>query len=211
MKNKIMTIVEAVVIIALGIIIAVCGGGTALDIYFGIVAIVGGVALGVVAAYTLAKTKVLPFGSTFLSVALITVAIALFTGYLSFGILIVLVVYLILALGIALVLYGVYTLLGPKALVYAIVQIVVGVALAVLAIVFLAVPDFRTAFWIIVGILVAIYGALMLVSAFLPTKKSKQLDYQAQTKRRFNQPSFCYMESLIFLMTSLSTLISFLS
>lgn len=177
MKNKIMTIVEAVVIIALGIIIAVCGGGTALDIYFGIVAIVGGVALGVVAAYTLAKTKVLPFGSTFLSVALITVAIALFTGYLSFGILIVLVVYLILALGIALVLYGVYTLLGPKALVYAIVQIVVGVALAVLAIVFLAVPDFRTAFWIIVGILVAIYGALMLVSAFLPTKKSKQLDY----------------------------------
>ena len=173
MKNKIMTIVEAVVIIALGIIIAVCGGGTALDIYFGIVAIVGGVALGIVAAYTLAKTKVLPFGSTFLSVALITVAIALFTGYLSFGILIILVVYLILALGIALVLYGVYTLLGPKALVPAVIQIVVGVALAVLAIIFLAVPDFRTAFWIIVGILVAIYGALMLVTAFLPTKKSK--------------------------------------
>lgn len=173
MKNKIMNIVEAVVIIALGIIIAVCGGGTALDIYFGIVAIVGGVVLAAASVYSLAKTKVLPFGSTFLSVALITIAIALFASYLSFSILIILVVYLILALGIALVLYGVYTLLVNKALVSAVAQFVVGVALAVLAIVFLAVPDFRTAFWIIVGILVAIYGALMLVATFIPTKKSK--------------------------------------
>ena len=57
MKDKIMNIIEAIVIIALGIVIAVCGGGEALDIYFGIVAIVGGVALTAIAVYSLVKTK----------------------------------------------------------------------------------------------------------------------------------------------------------
>ena len=44
MKEKLLRIIEAIVIIALGVIIAVCGGGEALDLYFGIISLVGGVA-----------------------------------------------------------------------------------------------------------------------------------------------------------------------
>lgn len=172
-NNKIVNIIEAIVIIVLGIIIAICGGGTALDIYFGIVAIVGGVALGAIAIYSLAKTKVLPFGTTFLSIALITVAITLFVGALSFSVLIGLLVYIMLALGIALVIYGIYTAVALKGLVPGIAQIVIGAAIIVLTILFLTVAEFRTVFWIITGVLVAVYGVLMLISAFIPQKKAK--------------------------------------
>ena len=172
-NNKIVNIIEAIVIIVLGITIAVCGGGTALDIYFGIVAIVGGVALAAIAVYTLAKTKVLPVGTTFLSIALITVAITLFVGALSFGVLIGLLVYIMLALGITFVLYGIYTAVALKGLVPGIAQIVIGAAIIVLTILFLTVEDFRTVFWIITGVLVAVYGVLMLISTFIPQKKAK--------------------------------------
>ena len=171
--NKIVNIIEAIVIIVLGVIIAIFGGGTALDIYFGIVAIVGGVALGAIAVYTLAKTKVLPFGTTFLSIALITVAITLFVNALSFGVLIGLLVYIMLALGITLVLYGIYTAVALKGIIPGVAQIVIGAAIIVLTVLFLTVEDFRTVFWIITGILVAVYGVLMLISAFLPQKKAK--------------------------------------
>lgn len=173
MKEKLINIIEAIVIIVLGIIIAVCGGGAALDIYFGIVCIVGGVALAAIAVYTLGKTKVLPFGMTFLSVALITIAITLFIGQLSFSVLIWLIVYLMLALGIALVLYGIYTTAVLKNVIAGIAQIIVGAAIIVLTILFLTVEDFRTIFWIIAGILVAVYGVLMLISALVSKKKSK--------------------------------------
>ena len=171
--NKIVNIIEAIVIIVLGVIIAIFGGGTALDIYFGIVAIVGGVALAAIAVYTLAKTKDLQFGTTFLSIALITVAITLFVNALSFGVLIGLLVYIMLALGITLVLYGIYTAVALKGIIPGVAQIVIGAAIIVLTVLFLTVEDFRTVFWIITGILVAVYGVLMLISAFLPQKKAK--------------------------------------
>ena len=171
--NKIVNIIEAIVIIVLGVIIAIFGGGTALDIYFGIVAIVGGVALAAIAVYTLANTKVLPFGTTFLSIALITVAITLFVNALSFGVLIGLLVYIMLALGITLVLYGIYTAVALKGIIPGVAQIVIGAAIIVLTVLFLTVEDFRTVFWIITGILVAVYGVLMLIYAYLPQKKAK--------------------------------------
>ena len=174
MKEKLLRIIEAIVIIALGVIIAVCGGGEALDLYFGIISLVGGVALLIIAILGLAKEKVLLFGPTFLSVALITVGIALFTNWLSFAVLITLVVFLILALGVALVLYGIYTMLAKKNTFYGLVQVIMGIIIAVLAILFLAIEDFRTAFWIIVGIVVVVYGVLALVSVFLPSKKAEQ-------------------------------------
>jgi len=173
MKDKLMKVLEAVVIIALGIVVAVCGGGTALDLYFGIVAIIGGVALAALAIFTLVKTKVLPFGTTFLSVALITVAITLFVNALSFGVLIGLLVYLMLALGITLVLYGICTAVALKGIVPGIAQIVIGAAIIVLTVLFLTIEDFRTVFWIITGVLVAVYGVLMLISAFIPQKKAQ--------------------------------------
>ena len=173
MKEKLFQIIEGVVILALGIIVAVCGGGTALDIYFGIIALLGGVALTVLNVVSLVKTKQIEFVATFLGTALIVVGIALFTDFLTFAALINLVVLIVLGLGIALVLFGLYTIFFPKNLFNGIGQIVIGVIVAVLAILFLTVPDFRVAFWIIVGIVVAVYGVLEIVAAFLPHKKEE--------------------------------------
>lgn len=170
MKEKLFQILEGIIIIALGIIIAVCGGGEALDIYFGIIALVGGVALTALNIAMLVKTKALDFGALFLGTALIVVGISLFTDFLTFAALINLVVLLVLGLGIALVLYGIYTMLVLKGLVIGVGQMLIGVVIAVLAILFLCVADFRTVFWIIVGIVVAVYGVLVIVSAFLPKK-----------------------------------------
>ena len=173
MKEKLFQIIEGVVILALGVIIAVCGGGTALDIYFGIIALLGGVALTVLNVVSLVKTKQIEFVATFFGTALIVVGIALFTDFLTFAALINLVVLIVLGLGIALVLFGLYTIFFTKNLFNGIGQIVIGVIVAVLAILFLTVPDFRVAFWIIVGIVVAVYGVLEIVAAFLPHKKEE--------------------------------------
>lgn len=161
-KEKLVGILEAIVIIAFGIIIAVFGGGTALDLYFAIVALVAGAVLLIVNIYSLVKVKELNFALTFLSSALITVGVAILAKGLSFGVLIPLMAYLLLGLGIALILYGLFVALR-KNLFYGIGQIVVGAVLATLVIIFLTVPEFAQAFWIIVGVVLAIYGVLLLV------------------------------------------------
>ena len=174
MKEKILQIIEGLIIIALGVIIAVFGGGTTLNIYFGIVAMVGGVALTVLNIVTLVKAKVLDFGATFLGSALIVVAIGLFAGYLLFDVLINLVVLLFMGLGIALILYGLYSMLMKKDMLAGICQIIIGAAAIVLSILYLAVEDFRAIFWIIVGVVVAVYGVLIIVSAFIGKKKKDE-------------------------------------
>lgn len=170
MKEKLFQVIEGIIIIALGIIIAVCGGGEALDIYFGIIALVGGVVLTAINVAMLVKTKALDFVALFLGTALIVVGIALFTDFLTFAALINLVVLLVLGLGIALIFYGVYTMIVLKNAVVGIGQMVIGIVTTVLAILFLCVGEFRTVFWIIIGIVVAVYGALVVISAFLPKK-----------------------------------------
>ena len=174
MKEKLLQIIEGLIIIALGVIIAVFGGGTALDIYFGIVCLVGGVALAVLNIVTLVKAKVLDFGATFLGCALLVVGIALFTDFLSFAALINLVVLLIMGLGIALVLYGLYSMLLKKDILAGICQIIIGAATIVLSILFLTVEEFRNIFWIIVGVVVAVYGVLVIVTALLNKKKKDE-------------------------------------
>lgn len=171
MKDKLFGIIEALVLIALGIIIIVCGAGTALDIYFGIICLIGGLGLVALAIIALSKTKVLPLATIVLGSVLTAVGIALFTPYLSFAALINLFVIIILGFGAALVIYGVYTLLVVKNLFYGVGQIVIGACAIVLAILYMTVPDFAQAFWIVVGVLFIIYGALCLIAAFLGKKE----------------------------------------
>lgn len=172
MKGKLAGILEAVVIIAFGIIIAIFGGGTALDLYFAIVALVAGVILLMVNVYTLVKVKELNFGLVFLASALITVGVAILAQKLSFAVLIPLMAFLLLGLGIALVLYGIFVAVR-KNLFYGVGQIVVGAILATLVIIFLTVPEFAHAFWIILGVVLAVYGVLLLVFTLIgkPEKK----------------------------------------
>ena len=173
MKEKLAGILEAVVIIAFGIIIAVCGGGTALDLYFAIVSLVAGAILLVVNVYTLIKVKELNFALTFLSCALITIGIAILAEKLSFAVLIPLMAFLLLGLGIALILYGLFVALR-KNLFYGVGQMVVGAVLVTLIILFLTFPEFAQAFWIILGVVLALYGALLLIFTIVGKPEKKE-------------------------------------
>ena len=172
MKEKYIRIIAAVILIAMGVIVAVCGAGAALDLYFGIGCLVTGAVLVVLNIVGLAKNKQVTFAQLFTSTCFVVIGISLlFTHYVSFEMLVNLFVLLVLGLGVALMLYGIFTIVLSKKLPYGIVQLVLGLALVVLTIVYLNVADFRRAFWIIAGIVIAVYGALELVLALTSKKK----------------------------------------
>lgn len=168
-KNKLITILEGAIVIALGILIAIFGAATVLDTYFGIVAVVLGAILTVVGIVALVKKAPLPFGIVLGACVAITIGVAFLTSHLSIEALIHFIVFVLIGLGGALALYGIYTIIKGQML-YGIIQIVVGAVLLTLGILFITVPDFQQAFWIITGIVVALYGAMMVVSVFLPKK-----------------------------------------
>ena len=172
MKEKYIRIIAAVILIAMGVIVAVCGAGAALDLYFGIGCLVTGAVLVVLNIVGLAKNKQVTFAQLFTSTCFVVIGISLlFTHYVSFEMLVNLFVLLVLGLGVALMLYGIFTIVLSKKLPYGIVQLVLGLALVVLTIVYLNVADFRRVFWIIAGIVIAVYGALELVLALTSKKK----------------------------------------
>lgn len=171
MKEKYAKIIAPIVIIVVGIIIAVCGAG-ALDLYFGIGALAAGIILAIVNIVTIAKDKTVAFSTLFFSTAFIVVGIAFLIHQLSFGPLVTLVAYLILGLGAALVLYGLLTILLAKKTAFGLVQAIFGLVIIALVIVFLNVPEFAKAFWIVTGILIALYGAFEL-ALVLTNKKGK--------------------------------------
>ena len=72
--------------------------------------------------------------------------------------------------GAGLVLVGIYAFAKKNTFV-GLMDVVIGVAAIVLAVLYIAIPEFRDAFWIIVGIVVASYGVLEIVSAFIGKKK----------------------------------------
>ena len=161
-KDKFLQIVQAVLIIAFGVFIAISGGGAALDLYIAIVSLAAGVAFAIVAIYELSKTRVLRLSITFLSTALITVGIAILAKALSFAILIQLLVFLLIALGAALIIHSIF-LFTKKEMLAGVIEILIGAVALTAGILYLTVPDFRTAFWIITGVLVAVYGVYYLV------------------------------------------------
>ena len=169
-KEKLMNVIEGILIVILGILIAIFGGGSVLDMYFAIVSLVCGIALLLIAIISLINNKILPFGHTVLGGALIAISIGLFIHYLTFAQLITLLVFFLLGAGAALILYSIYVLVRigtPQGVSF----LILGIALLTITILYLAVPDFRKAFWIIVGIIVALYGLLFVSMQFVKTKK----------------------------------------
>lgn len=166
-KNKLLGILEGAVIIALGVLIAIFGFATVVDIYFGIVAIIVGAALLGVSIYSMIK-KALTFGLLGLGTILIAIGIGLLVHQLSFGVLIPFVVFAVLGYGAALIIYGIY-LLARKYTIYGVLVLIIGILLVTFAVLYLTVPEFQKAFWIAVGISIALYGVLYIV--FILTEK----------------------------------------
>ena len=170
MNKKTLAIIEAIATITLGVLVAVFGGVSVLSTYFGILFIVAGVTLAVLACMALVKTKALPLNLTFMASIALTFGIAMLIHKEIVALVLLLFTYLVLAGGIALVVYGIYTLVCKKDTFTGVGQVVIGAAAAVVVILFLKVDGFDKVFWIIVGVLIAVYGAYALC---MELKKSK--------------------------------------
>ena len=174
MSNKLVTIIQGAIAVALGILIAVFGGVQTLGTYFGVLFIIAGVFALALAFTALFRTQLLGFGGLFIGGAFLALGTALLIHPELFGFIVYIVVLLIIAAGSALVVYGVFTIV-KHSLFYGLGQIVVGAIAVTLAVLFLKVGGFQTVFWIIVGVLVALYGVCMIVTA-LVVKEDKAIE-----------------------------------
>ncbi len=168
-KETLSQVLSGVILVVLGILIAIFGVG-ALDLYFGIVACVAGGLLLAYAIYLVCKNQAVAPSTFILPAILLTVGICLFTPWLSVAGIIEFLVIVVMGVGAGLVFYGVY-LVAKKATFAGVLNIVVGAVALTLAILYKTIPEFNKAFWIIIGVLVALYGVLQIVSAFLGKKK----------------------------------------
>ena len=173
MDNKIANVFRGAFIIVLGVLMAVCGVGTAVDTYFGVVAIVAGVLLLGLGVYTAAKKQPLAIGAILLGAILTTIAVAVFMSKLSFAVLVTLFIYVIMGLGFGLALLGIFSLARRQVLA-GVVEIVVGGLLVLFTALYLGIPDFQKAFWIIVGIIMIVFGVAIIVFTLVDKKSGKR-------------------------------------
>ena len=168
-REKLLQVLEGAIMVAFGILVAIFGT-EAFDLYFGIIATVIGAILLAYDIYLLTKKQTLEASSFILPCVLLTVGICLLIpGVISFAMLVAILVVLLLGFGAGVIFYGVY-LIAKKATLMGVVNLVMGIVAVTLSVLYLTVPDFRVAFWIIVGIVIAIYGVLAIVGAFVEKK-----------------------------------------
>lgn len=170
-SKKIFGIIEGVVIIALGVLVAIFGIRT-LNLYFGILFVVAAAAFLVIGLVEIIKLKRLSFTSCLGFAAFLVLGISILAYYLNFEFIVEIVSLLVIAVGGALIFFGVYTAIVFNVF-YGVGQIVLGALAATMGILYITVPGFRTAFWIVVGILIALYGVIYLIEAIAGKKLIK--------------------------------------
>ena len=166
MKNKKLSKVFAsVVLIILGVLIAIFGTKT-IDVYIGIVACTAGALVLADTIYLLTRKEELAVHPFVISLVLIAVGIAFFTPWIGFDNIVNFLVIVMLGTGAGLLCYGAY-LIGRKENNSGLLNVIIGVLILTLAILYMTVADFRSIFWIITGIVIAVYGVLGLVFALI--------------------------------------------
>ena len=113
-RETLFQILSGAILVALGVLIAIFQIG-ALDLYFGIIAIIGGAVLLAYGIYLLAKKNGVNGSSVILACVLLALGITLVIHFVSFGALIPLILTLLIGGGTGLVLVGVYAI-AKKAL-----------------------------------------------------------------------------------------------
>ena len=167
-REKLFQVLSGAILVALGILIAIFQIG-ALDLYFGIIAIIAGALLLALTCYAILKKKGFNPSTAVLSCVLLALGITLVIHFVSFGALVSLILTLMIGGGAGLILVGAYALI-KKDTFGGVINIVVGVVAITLAVLYITVDGFRDAFWIIVGVVVAIYGVLEILHAFIEKK-----------------------------------------
>ena len=170
-NKKLVNVLEAVIMIVFGILLAIFGFGM-IDLFCGISFIVSAVAMLVVIFYDLSKRKILSFNNLFAFSAFLIFGIILLLKQFSLYYNVIILIFLTIAFGCALIIFGAYSIAKVNAL-FGVGQIVVGAVAVTAGILYQYVPEFRTAFWIIVGVLVAVYGVLLLITALTNKKLVK--------------------------------------
>ena len=164
-NKKFIAILEGIVILVLGILIAVLGVNDVMNNYIAIVFIIIGTCLVFFSGYLLFRRQPLPFAPLALGAALITIAIGVFVGYVNFAMLINIIHF---------ALTGIFTAVkynGP----YGMAQSLMGGAIFALCLCYYFIADFKGPFWVIVGIVIAIIGGLSIIFAIFDKKnKSKE-------------------------------------
>ena len=168
-KDKLIGIIQGILFIVFGILVAINGGASAMDTYLGIVGLVAGSLLIILAIVSLIKTKQLPFGALAIGGIALTIGGALLAQDLTFAGIIWILLFALMGLGGALIIYGVYAIC-KGAPVVGIAQLLIGIAFIVLPLCYIHVDGFQKAFWITVGIVMVVYGCLVIVSQFIDTK-----------------------------------------
>ena len=155
-------LMSAIIMIAFGILVAIFGPKS-LDLYLGILCIVSGVSLLVAAILTASQTRIIPVPVLFAGIFLLTIGICSFTDLLSFTFLITFVILAIGALGLTYIIHGI-SLCTKKAGAFGAIEIVLGTLAVTFTVLFFAVPDFQPVVWIVLGVLIALYGLFELIA-----------------------------------------------
>ncbi len=171
-ENKLVTILEAIATIIIGVLIAIYKEG-AMNTYFGVLFVVSGVVLLLVELFAFIKIKVLQFPGLVAGGALLAVGIGLLVSYLHFEWIIAVFVLLMIAAGAALVLYGIFSAVKIN-LFMGVGEITLGALFVLFGILYINLPEFRSAFWIVVGILTAVGGLYALLLALFSKKDKKE-------------------------------------
>ena len=175
-NKKIITVFEGLATVVLGVLIAIFGTQT-LATYFGILFLISGAGFLVVSIAGLAKLKTLVFGAVLAFTTLVLFGVVLLVEPDLLDTFIRLFVYFIIALGGALLLHGIYFMIKHN-VIYGIGQMTLGAIAIVLGVLYRVVIPFRTAFWIVIGVVVALYGILLVVDK----KKKKDILKQIEAK-----------------------------
>ena len=166
MNKKLLGILEGAAAIVLGVLVAIFGGQAVLDVYFGVLFVIAAAGILAFAIVGLVRTKILLFPALFVGISLGLIGSFMLANYYSFGYLVYTLVLLVIAAGFALVFYGIYTLVKFNVF-YGIGQIVIGGALSALGFCYIFVAGFYQWFWVIVGVLIAVYGLVYAIAALL--------------------------------------------
>ena len=167
-KEKLSRLLSGIILILLGVLVAIFREG-ALDVYFGIVCCAAGLLLLIYTAYLVSKKEHLTPTGFIVGSVLLTMGISLFVHWITVGFLVSFIVVAVLGAGAGLVFYGAY-LLSRKEQFNGFLNVIIGVVAIVLAILYKTVPDFAKIFWVIVGVVIAVYGVLEVASAFIEKK-----------------------------------------
>ena len=168
-KEKVIGLIEGILFIVFGVLVAINGGISTTDLYLGIVGVIAGSLLILLSLALYFKTRQMAFGPLAAGGVALVVGGGLLANDLTIAAIIYFLLFALMGLGGALIVYGIYAI-TKKAPLFGAAQVVIGAAFIVLPLCYLHVDGFDKAFWITVGVMMIVYGVLFIISLFVNNK-----------------------------------------